>query len=314
MENQENEQVLASVGDKFKICSKEEADANNWNYTTEFNKNDISKDMLVHERVGEINYNTKTPMRIVEYNGANDIWVEFLDEHRYRTHNQYGNFKSGKVKNPYDRTVCGIGYIGVGKYSRKTHPKQYEHWKNAFKRCYCETEYARNQWSAYDKVDIGSNMHCFQDYCKWDEDNYYEVPGEKMVLDKDLLAPISYVISKDLNTGETIYSKRRNNYDLNNICYLPESINLAIREANKVKLFKESLDEEEFKALNERKVKKVRELANKYKQYLPEYIFNKLMDWELTDNLQDLFDHEYLYDEDGNITGFTMYFSNRDEE
>ena len=43
-------------------------------------------------------------MRIIRYNTCDDIDVMFLDEHNYVVkHTIYQNFKSGQIKNPYDK-------------------------------------------------------------------------------------------------------------------------------------------------------------------------------------------------------------------
>ena len=66
--------------------------------------------------LGEIRKNNKgTSMKIIRYNGASDIDVEFLDEFHYiKEHCLYINFKNGQIKNTYDRTVYEIGYIETG--------------------------------------------------------------------------------------------------------------------------------------------------------------------------------------------------------
>ena len=62
-------------------------------------------------------------MKIVEYNGWGNIVVEFQDEHKYRKNTTYSNFKTGCIKNPYDKTVYGIAWIGEGKYLAKENGK-----------------------------------------------------------------------------------------------------------------------------------------------------------------------------------------------
>lgn len=70
----------------------------------------------MNNRVGEINYNKNgTKMIIIKYNSYNDIIIEFQDEYRIKVNTRYGDFKKGNVKNPYDKTILNIGYIGMGK-------------------------------------------------------------------------------------------------------------------------------------------------------------------------------------------------------
>ena len=75
--------------------------------------------------VGEINTNTHgTKMKIVRYGSNEDIDIEFLDEFHYiKEHQAYSNFKSGGVKNPYDRDLYNVGYFGVGNYSSRDNGK-----------------------------------------------------------------------------------------------------------------------------------------------------------------------------------------------
>ena len=40
-------------------------------------------------------------VEIVEYNNANDLWVEFQDEHKAIKHTDYKACQKGNVKNPY---------------------------------------------------------------------------------------------------------------------------------------------------------------------------------------------------------------------
>jgi len=53
-------------------------------------------------------------MKIVRYGACDDIDVEFLDDFHYIKTTTYSNFVRGQVKNPYDRDLFGVGYIGVG--------------------------------------------------------------------------------------------------------------------------------------------------------------------------------------------------------
>ena len=99
----------------------------------------------------ETNRNTHgTLMMIIEYNSSEDVLIEFQDAYKYkvRTHSRY--FRSGKIRNPYDKVVCNIGFMGVGKYSEKTHPKIYNAWKKMLYRCY--DPYFLNSHSSYRDV------------------------------------------------------------------------------------------------------------------------------------------------------------------
>ena len=80
------------------------------------------------ERLGEIRFNNHgTLMKIIEYQNSKNIIVEFQDEHRYRIKTHYKCFILGNVKNPYDKTLYGVAYIGEGqklKYNNKITKEQ----------------------------------------------------------------------------------------------------------------------------------------------------------------------------------------------
>ena len=88
-------------------------------------------------RLGEENYNYQgCLMKIIEYNKATDIVVEFQDKYKSRVHTAYDNFKKGIVKNPYFPSVYGVGITGnkipTRKGSDKEHTKEYSAWITMF--------------------------------------------------------------------------------------------------------------------------------------------------------------------------------------
>lgn len=85
----------------------------------------LIENRLINLRIGEIEKNRfGTEMKIVKYDGYNDVIVEFQDEHHYRLHTTYTNFKRHQALNPYDRSVFGVGYLGEGNYSTGTSKKR----------------------------------------------------------------------------------------------------------------------------------------------------------------------------------------------
>lgn len=68
------------------------------------------------DRTGETNISSEgCGMKIIKYNSNRDIIIEFQDEHKYRVHTSYPNFKKGKCKNPFFPSVYEHGYLGVNK-------------------------------------------------------------------------------------------------------------------------------------------------------------------------------------------------------
>ena len=156
----------------------------------------------MNERLGEINKNKfGTEMKIIAYRKSDDIDIQFLDEHGYIfEHQTYSNFKSGGIKNPYDRNICDIGYMGVGKYhckySNGIHTMEYQNWIAMIRRCYDERR-KKTYSSYYGTCEVCSEWHNFQVFGTWYEQNFYQVGNERMHIDKDILYPGNKIYSPD---------------------------------------------------------------------------------------------------------------------
>ena len=176
--------------------------------------------MVKIDRVGETNINNEgCVMKIVEYNRKDDIIVEFQDEHKYRLHTEYNNFKKGVCKNPFFPSVFGQGYLGVDKNEKvpnvnefkndkSVNTWEYRKWMHMLERCY-DNKYKKRQ-PTYKEVVCCNRWLCFawfledlemlkQEY-SWSED-------EKLNLDKDIL------------------NKNNKEYNLENCVLVPNYIN-----------------------------------------------------------------------------------------
>ena len=72
----------------------------------------------IESRLGEIRKNKfGTDMKIIEYVNSDNVTIKFLDEHGFEKNTTYSNFKNGCIKNPYDKIIFGVGYLGEGKYT-----------------------------------------------------------------------------------------------------------------------------------------------------------------------------------------------------
>lgn len=141
------------------------------------------------ERLGKTNIsNEGCEMKIIEYKNANNIWVEFQDKHRAKVCTTYNNFKKGEVKNPYHPNVYGVGYYGQGKYKSSINGKPtkvYNHWRDMLRRCY--DPYYLNKEPTYIDCYVCEEWHNFQNFSEWFYKHYYEIPNERIELDKDIL-------------------------------------------------------------------------------------------------------------------------------
>lgn len=154
------------------------------------------------DRIDEVRRNKESlggyEMKIVKYNNYHDIWVEFQDEHRAKVHTEYGNFKKGDVKNPYHKSVFGIGYVGIGKHKTSENGESstiYRIWQRMLQRCYDKRYQERQQ--TYINCYVCEEWHNFQNFAEWCEENYYEIDGDRIELDKDILCKNNKIYSPE---------------------------------------------------------------------------------------------------------------------
>ena len=123
------------------------------------------------DRIGEINIsNEGCVMKILEYNNCDDIIIQFEDEYKYRLHTDYSNFKKGRCTNPFYKSVCGYGYLGVDKNGNVPNTtelkdgkcvatQEYAKWMHMLQRCFDNKLKAENP--TYKDVTCCKRWLCF---------------------------------------------------------------------------------------------------------------------------------------------------------
>lgn len=151
----------------------------------------IKKPHNFENRIGEVNCNKYgTKMKIIEILDQKNIYIEFQDAYKIIKKGSYHAFKNGTLKNPYDKSVHNIGYLGEGSFqSRKGKDSKilapYGKWASIIARCYDPT--VKRKLPAYEGCTMVDSWHNLQNFGAWYEDNFYQIPGEKMEIDKDIL-------------------------------------------------------------------------------------------------------------------------------
>lgn len=246
--------------------------------------------MRSFKRLGEIKKNNKgTPMKIIKYRSSSDIDVMFLDEYNYvKTHVSYDNFTKGSIMNPYDRTVYGIGYMGLGKYvakigNEKTQP--YRVWHEMIARCYAETQ--KDKCPTYYNIStVCEEWKCYQAFAEWYENEKYPTE-DKLQLDKDILyagnkiySPYTcMLVPQRINS---IFSNKSNNRKLpTGVKKHPEGYE-AEYSGRKLGVFKTV--ELAFNAYAQEKEKAVKKMADEYKDRIPEKVYNALYEYKFDIN------------------------------
>ena len=233
-----------------------------------------------------------TLMKVIEYNSKNDILVEFQDNHKYVVHTNIQRFRQGRDGNPFDKTVYGKGYLGVGEYQGSiegVQTSQYKEWRGMLTRCY-SNEYHKS-YPTYINTQVCEEWLNFQNFAKWYEDNYYEVDNQTMHLDKDIITKgnklycpdkcvfvpheLNLLFTKnDSKRGQYLigvyYDKRRHKFK-----------SACRRYGKKVGLGSFDSEEEAFYAYKEFKEETIRLMAEEYKDKIPMKLYNGLMSYKV---------------------------------
>ncbi len=171
------------------------------------------------DRIGEEGVNNfGSRMVIVGYRKWKDIDAYFPQYNWIAKNMRYDHFKKGNVSCPYEKRVFNIGYIGEGKCKvseNGKHTKCYNTWHDMLRRCY-NAKY-REKKPTYKECEVCDDWCNYTNFGNWYEENYYEIEGERMCLDKDIL-----------HKGNKIYSPE-------NCIFVPERINLLFTKNDKTR-------------------------------------------------------------------------------
>jgi len=206
----------------------------------------------------------------------------------------YNKIKTGTIPYPKHKTVFGIGYIGVGKYTTSLNNKPnkvYQTWYSIMRRSYSKIFKEKNK--SYHNVIVCDEWHNFQNFAQWFEENYNTSYMQNWELDKDILVK-----------GNKVYSP-------STCCFVPQEINkvFTLRQScrGKLPLGVRKQSNGKFKAvisLNNTskslgvfnteleaflKYKKTKEnyiifLRDKYKNFLNKEVFNALINYKIEIN------------------------------
>lgn len=257
----------------------------------------MSQTAKAHPKVGEYNKNKYgTLMTIMEYFNYNNITIMFTTQlstgeiYSFIKYNQsYQNFKKGELKSPYDCTAYGIGYLGVGPYTKSECKKYYSTWQNMLTRCYNEKSLEIRP--GYRGCYVDPFFHNFQNFCYWCDMNYYEVPGETMCLDKDILyynnnvyGPMTCVfVPQTINklftydkssrqignpVGVSYHADRNKKYEA---CCSINGKNTGLG------FFYDKM--QAFAVYKEAKEKEIKRIAEQYRPYIPELLYYRMINY-----------------------------------
>ena len=240
------------------------------------------------DRTGEENINSVgSKMIIKEYRSARDIDVYFPKYNWTAKNKEYQSFKKGNIKCPYEPRYFSKGYLGEGKYKAKEngkYKKEFKIWYGMLTRCY-DPKYHEKE-PTYKGCKIENDWLNFQNMCEWLENNYYEIPGEIMCLDKDILYKGNKIYSRETcifvpQRINSLFVKRDNDRgeDPIGVDQLPSG-NYQVRccdgYGKQIYLGVYSTKEKAFQVYKEYKEKVIKEVIDSYEDKIPEPFYSRL--------------------------------------
>jgi hypothetical protein len=230
-------------------------------------------------RLGEEFVNNKgEKMKIIEFFGC--LKCKVLFDSGFSCVATYSNIKNGNVNNPLNKSICNLGYLGVGKYKVYKNGTNYITWVNMLNRCYDEN--IRYKFPTYKNVTVCDEWHNFQNFAEWFELNYVE----NWHLDKDIINPKAKIYSPET------------------CCFVPQEINLVIflrttnangffgitkkgnryqvrlnKKTKRVHLGTYDSEEEAFYVYKKEKESYIKEIANKWRGMISDKVYESLINY-----------------------------------
>lgn len=243
------------------------------------------------DRTGEEKINNfGSLMRITKYRKHKDIDVYFEKYNYIKKHVQYIQFIKGTITCPYEPRVYKVGYIGDGKYEVSKNGKNtkcYKTWNGMLKRCY-DSKYHDKQ-PTYIGCTVHDSWLNFQTFSKWYYENYYKIEGQRMELDKDILCKGNKIYSPDTcifvpQRINSLFVKRDNDRGDLPIGISYEKKKYRVRchiNGKNQSLGYYNTPEEAFQAYKNFKEKYIKEVAEEYKNVIPQKLYEAMLRYEV---------------------------------
>lgn len=226
---------------------------------------------------------------ITGYDGKGRYSIIFSDNTKLHSVN-YGNIKTGEVKNLNFPSVHGVGYIGYGIHPRSIKgrlTKPYSTWLGMITRCYSEKAHVRVP--TYKDVEVCREWQCFQNFAEWYKDNWKDWMDITWQIDKDICVKNNKIYSPETcefvpREINMLIIKSRNNL-------LPVGVSLFKKTGKYKAQYNNGITsiplgyfntpEEAFQAHKKAKEAHIKEIANKWKDKISYKIYFSLINYEI---------------------------------
>ena len=228
--------------------------------------------------------------KILKYNDTANVEIQFLKT-GFETTVRLGDIKSGKVKDKYLPSVCGVGIVGI-KYPISeggAQIKEYTLWNSMLKRCYSDC--SKKKRPTYEGCKVSDNFKSYEYFYEWCN-KQIGFNSKDWQLDKDLLVKGNKIYSEDscvflpheINTVLIKCTASRGEYLIG--VHWSKKDKTFVARVNNSKGKREYLGsfKTEIEAFNTYKIAKesyLKELANKWKGEIDGRAYEALMSYEV---------------------------------
>lgn len=226
-----------------------------------------------------------TKLIVVDYFDGQNVLVKFLDEFGHEKLTSADSVRKGKVKNPFDKTLANVGYIGIGPYGIGI---AYYIWAGIISRCYDESQ--RDRYPSYFDCTVDERWHNFQNFGEWFYNNNFYNSG--WALDKDVMfygnreygPDTCAFLPQELNR---VLVNCRDKIDLG-ITWVDEKKTWCAKISKESKVYNLGQFRNKADALMTYKLAKeahVKSLAEKWRGHIDDRVYNSLMNFCIMDGM-----------------------------
>lgn len=233
---------------------------------------------------------------IIEYTNKNNIKVIFKELNNDIVESTYCQFKKSGIKSRLSPSVQGIGIIGniSIKDTNNNILSSYWSWYNMLQRCYSEKFKENNP--TYKDCIVCKEWLFYPNFKKWYDDNFYEIQGQKMCLDKDILHKGNKIYSPDTcvfvpKSINSLFTKRdstrgdlpigiiNNKFSNKKYAMCCNLFNPDTGKSSHHTLKYGDSTIELFNAYKEVKEKNIKLVADSYKNKIPKKLYEAMYNW-----------------------------------
>lgn len=225
---------------------------------------------------------------VVKYRNPYEVIIRHNDRYGHVAAVQAGNLRRGIVKNPYRRSIFGVGFIGVGEHPVSVdgnHTSAYKTWRRMLERCHCPKSLAKRP--TYRGCSVHPDWCNFQNFAEWYKRQYF---AECWDLDKDLIVEGNKIYSADTCVFVPSQLNTLLNDSGNTRGDLPQGVSRRGKgyraqlnvDGKQHSLGTHATPEEAFIPYKLAKEANVKRMAEQYKFLIDPRVYDSLMRYEVT--------------------------------